>query len=60
MEKPASYFDWEKTFRKKKAKKVASESKDTSIINSIGLPHDFFKSYLKLWKSRNIAEDKSR
>ena len=56
MEEPTSYYDWEQTFRKKKAKKV-NETKDARIINSIGLPHDFFKSYLKLWKSHNI-EDK--
>ena len=54
MEKPASYFDWEKTFRKKKVKKILLEPKDTRIINSIGLPHDFFKGYVKLWKSKNM------
>jgi len=57
MIKPASYFDWEQTFRKKKAKK-ANAPKEGRIINSIGLPHDFFKSYLKFWKSHNIAEEK--
>ena len=56
MEKPASYFDWEKNFRKKKVKKVIQEPKNTRIINSIGLPHDFFKIYLKLWKSENIKK----
>ena len=56
MEEPISYYDWEQAFRKKKAKK-ANEPKDTRIINTIGLPHDFFKNYLKLWKSNNM-EDK--
>ena len=56
MEKPASYFDWEKTFRKKKAKKILPEPKDTRIINSIGLPHELFKNYLKLWKAHNMEE----
>ena len=57
MEKPESYFDWEKTFKKKKAAKV-KELESVKLINSIGLPHDFFKSYLKRWKSHNIAKDK--
>lgn len=55
MEKLVSYYDWEQNFKKKKAKKV-NETKDTRIINSIGLPHDFFKSYLKLWKSENVKK----
>jgi len=56
MEKPCSYYDWEKNFEKSSEKKK-NEPKDARIINSIGLPHDFFKSYLKLWKSHNM-EDK--
>lgn len=58
MEKPASYFDWEQTFKKRKVKKV-NEPKEVNLINSIGLPHDFFKSYLKLWKTHNMIESKS-
>jgi hypothetical protein len=50
MEKPESYYDWEQSFRKKKSKKVRAP-KETRIVNSIRLPHDFFKSYLKLLKS---------
>ncbi len=53
MEKPASYFDWEKTFRKKKAKKVKRPN-DTRTVNSIGFPQDFFKKYLTVWKSENM------
>jgi hypothetical protein len=59
MEKPCSYYDWEKNFEKFPEKKK-NEPKEIRIINSIGLPHDFFKSYLKLWKSENMAKDKSR
>lgn len=55
MEKPVSYYDWEQNFKKKKAKKL-NGSKDTRIINIIGLPHDFFKSYLTLWKSENVKK----
>ncbi len=60
MEKLESYYDWEQSFKKRKAKEVKIEPKDTSIINSIGLPHGFFKSYLKLWKSYNMVENKSQ
>ena len=60
MEKPESYFDWEQTFRKKKVKKIGLEPKDTTIINSIGLPHDFFKIYVKFWKTHNMEANKSQ
>jgi len=55
MEQPDSYYDWEQNF-KKKSKKRTIEPKEARIINSIDLPHDFFKSYLKLWKSENIKK----
>ena len=56
MEKPESFYDWEKTFRKKKVRK-RNEPKETRIINSIGLPHGFFKSYVKFWKSENLKKN---
>lgn len=59
MEKPESYYDWEMTFRKKKVKQV-KEPESVRLINSIGLPHDFFKSFVKLWKSHNMVESISR
>ena len=59
METPGSYFDWEQTFHKKKAKKI-QKPENIKLINSIELQHDFFKSYMKLWKSRNLVEAKSR
>ena len=55
MEKPVSYYDWEQNF-KKKTNESKKEPKEPRIINSIGLPHDFFKSYLKLWKSENVKK----
>lgn len=55
MGEPISYYDWEQTFRKKKAKK-GNKTKEARIINSIGLPHGFFKSYVKLWKSENMND----
>ena len=55
MEKLVSYYDWEQSFRKKSGKKV-NEPKNTRIINSIGLPQDFFKSYLKIWKTEHAKK----
>ena len=55
MEKPCSYYDWEKSFEKAPEKKK-NEPKEVKIINSIGLPHGFFKNYLKLWKSENMKK----
>ena len=55
MVKPESYYDWEMTFKKKKVKKAQK----VSLINSIGLSHDLFKNYIKLWKSHNMEEQKS-
>ena len=56
MEQPNSYFDWELNF-KKKSKKRMTEPKESRILNSLDLPHDFFKNYLKLWKSENMKKD---
>jgi len=55
MEQPDSYYDWEQNF-KKKSKKRAIEPKEARIINSIDIPKDFFKSYLKVWKSENMKK----
>jgi hypothetical protein len=55
MEQPDSYYDWEQNF-KKKSKKRITEPKEARILNSIDLPHDFFKNYLKLWKSENMKK----
>lgn len=55
MEQPTSFYDWEQRFKKKLKKKTA-KPKEAQIINSIDLPHDFFKDYLKLWKSKNMEK----
>ena len=55
MEEPESFFDWEQSHKKKSMKKK-TEPKENRILNSIDLPHDFFKSYLKLWKSENMGK----
>jgi hypothetical protein len=55
MEKPVSYYDWEQNF-KKKSNNRKNKPREPRIINSIDLPHDLFKSYLKLWKSENMKK----
>ncbi len=55
MEQPDSYYDWEQNFKKKSKKKI-TDPKEARILNTIDLPHDFFKSYLKLWKSENMKK----
>ncbi|MBY8988695.1 MAG: hypothetical protein KGD61_09595 [Candidatus Lokiarchaeota archaeon] len=56
MEQPDSYYDWEQNFKKKSKIKI-TEPKEGRILNSIDLPHDFFKHYLKLWKSENMKKE---
>ena len=55
MEQPTSFYDWEKNF-KKKSKKRMTEPKERGILNSLDIPHDLFKSYLKVWKSENMKK----
>jgi len=56
MEQPDSYYDWEQNFRKK-SKKRTIDPKEIRILNSIDLPPDDFKNYVKDWKSKNMKKD---
>ena len=56
MEQPVSYYDWEQNF-KKKSKKRTVDPKEIRILNSIDLPHDDFKNYMKDWKSKNMKKE---
>jgi len=53
MEKPCSYYDWEKSFKNTSEKKK-NKPRELRRINSIGISADSFKSYLKSWKSKNM------
>jgi len=53
MEKPCSYYDWEKNFKNSSEKKK-KKPKEIRSINSIGVPDESFASYLKSWKSKNM------
>ncbi len=56
MEQPVSYYDWEQNY-KKKSKKRTVDPKEIRILNSIDLPHDYFKNYVKDWKSKNMNKE---
>ena len=53
MSKSSSFFDWELTFRKghHSNKKVKI---DFDSINSIGIPVNKYKKFLKEWKEKNL------
>jgi len=54
MEKSPSYLDWELQF-KKKSKKASLSNPQGKKINSLGIPADEFKSFLKKWAAKNLS-----
>ena len=54
MEKSPSYLDWELQFKKKSKKTPLSKPKGENI-NSLGIPADEFKSFLKKWATKNLS-----
>lgn len=55
MSKSVSYYDWELSFKKKadRAPKEPSIIKKSSN-NSIGIPVNDFKEFMKKWKKENL------
>lgn len=53
MTKQKSYYDWELALRTKPLQRKKKKSID-EIINTLDIPHNEFKKFLKLWKSKNI------
>jgi len=47
-----SFYDWELTFEKKF--KVNPNSKDKKA-NSLGIPDNTFKDFMKKWKEKNLS-----
>lgn len=47
--KPGSYLDWELSFKKDK-KEVSKSQK----ANSLDLPNQLLKDFLKKWKEKNL------
>ena len=54
MEKSVSYFDWEQKFRKKTIKSALPKDNENKL-NSLGIPVDEFKSFLKKWSKKNLS-----
>ena len=55
MSKSVSYYDWELSFKKKAdpATIYPSVIKRASV-NSLGIPDDDFKKFMKKWKKENF------
>jgi hypothetical protein len=50
MSKSVSYFDWKKSFDHKHTSDHGFEKE----INSLGIPQDEFKDFMKKWKEKNF------
>ena len=51
MSKAVSYYDWELNFRKKVLNHKSNNKKD---INSLGIPDNKFKDFMRKWKKKNL------
>ena len=54
MEKSPSYLDWELQFRKR-SKKTSLSKPNGKKINSLGIPANEFRVFLKKWESKNLS-----
>ena len=54
MEKSPSFLDWELQFKKKLNKTSLSKPLGEKV-NSLGIPADEFKSFLKKWAAKNLS-----
>jgi len=54
MEKSPSFLDWELQFKKKSKNGSLSELKGENV-NSLGIPADEFRSFLKKWATKNLS-----
>jgi len=54
MPKIDSYLDWEMSFKKKRASEVSqSDARTFKQINSLGIPKNEFKDFMRQWKLKN-------
>ena len=53
MSKSSSYFDWELSFRKNQPSKERVKP-NREKINSIGIPINDYKKFLREWKEKNL------
>jgi len=55
--KALSYYDWSKGFKKSSVNHDSNEAQlSVEDRNSIGIPDNQFKSYIKKWKEENLSE----
>ncbi|MFX1259608.1 MAG: hypothetical protein ACFFAN_17275 [Promethearchaeota archaeon] len=52
MSKAVSYYDWELNFNKKGLNQKSNNKKD---INSLGIPDNEFKDFMRKWKKKNLT-----
>lgn len=57
MSKAASYYDWELSF-KKNSKTSWNSVDDADSFNSLGIPDNNFKEFMKKWKEKNLSKKK--
>jgi hypothetical protein len=51
MSKPASYYDWEKSFIKSKSK----TQKIKIIDKPLGIPTNIYREFIEKWKKKNLC-----
>lgn len=54
MSKSLSYFEWSRSFRTRSPKENPDSEKESPRVNSIGIPEEDFKDFLKEWKKKNF------
>jgi hypothetical protein len=55
MEKSSSFYDWESKFKKKSNHQACSQKRDKKL-NSLGIPVDEFRLFLRKWESKNLPK----
>ena len=50
-----SYYDWEQSFKKKvDPAPIDSKALKKAIFNSLGIPDNDYKEFMKKWKKNNL------
>jgi len=52
MTEPTSYYDWERSFKNKSARK-SQPSPEDEPIEAVGLTRAQFKRFMQKWKAQN-------
>ena len=54
MTEQESYYDWELSLRTRPSHRKKKKN-DDKTTNNLDIPHDEFKKFIKLWRSKNIV-----